>query len=182
MVKLALITLGVFAFSAIAGSVTDRKIDTDATAPFSLESWVSGIIADPDGAHLRPDEAYALAVNQTKNDSGTLEKRTLSCNSLGRRTSAGVFDVLLCIASLASRGRQGCSLGLGGRAASFCRHGSAIITGHRSGPLWGGGIPSCGDVARAATQIVRKCTRDGRVQGWNDAYRNGRVTVNIRGL
>ncbi|KAF4440277.1 hypothetical protein FACUT_3498 [Fusarium acutatum] len=179
MVRLSLATLGVFAISATAGSFTGRKTDTEATAPFSLESWASDIIADPDGAHLSPDEAYALAVNQTEADSRTLEKRVVRCNTVAG-TSASVADAVWCIDFLARRPGQRCGVGAGGRS-SFCRHGLATIQGVSSYPVWKGGTSSpCGNVARSAGRIMDKCTRGGTVQGVNTAYGNGYLSVHIR--
>jgi hypothetical protein len=70
MVKLALTNLGIFINDDIAGIVVNRNADTEATFPFSLESWASAIVVDPEGAHLSPDEAFALTVNQAANGKG----------------------------------------------------------------------------------------------------------------
>ncbi|KAL7767012.1 hypothetical protein ACKLNR_004928 [Fusarium oxysporum f. sp. zingiberi] len=192
MVKLALTTLRIFAISATAGSVAGRKTDTEATTPFSLESWASGIIADPDGAHPSPDEAFTLAVNQTETDSGALEKRVVRCNTVAG-TSASVADAVWCIDFLARRPGQRCGVGAGGRS-SFCHHGLATIQGVSSYPVWKGGtsspwytLPSkvspiiidvSGNVARSAGRIMDKCTRGGT--GVNTAYGNGYLSVHIR--
>ncbi|KAF4956965.1 hypothetical protein FGADI_3377 [Fusarium gaditjirri] len=179
MVKLALTALGIFAISASGGSVSSRKTDTKDTAPFSLESWASGIIADPDGAHPNPEEAFALVVNQIETYPGALEKRAVRCNTVPR-TSASVADAVWCIDFLARRPGQRCGVGAGGRS-SFCRHGLATIQGVSSYPVWKGGTSSpCGNVARSAGRIMDKCTRGGTVQGVNTAYGNGYLSVHIR--
>ncbi|KAF4333129.1 hypothetical protein FBEOM_13077 [Fusarium beomiforme] len=179
MVKSALATLGIFATNAIAGALAGREADTQANIPFSLESWVSGIIADPDGAHLSPDEALNLTVNQTSNDLGAMEKRAVRCNTVAG-TSASVADAVWCIDFLARRSGQRCGVPAGGRS-SFCRHGLATIQGVSERPVWQGGTSSpCGNVARSAGRIMDKCTRGGTVQGENTAYGNGYLAVHIR--
>ncbi|KAI8227174.1 hypothetical protein K4K53_005996 [Colletotrichum sp. SAR 10_77] len=61
---------------AAAPTVTDAGIDVRAVnvaVPFSFEKWAEDIIANPNGNHPSPEEAIALAFNETSTDG--LEKR-----------------------------------------------------------------------------------------------------------
>ncbi|TKW48485.1 hypothetical protein CTA1_5579 [Colletotrichum tanaceti] len=53
--------------AAAAPAATESNLDVRAAdaAPFSFAKWADDIIANPNGQHPSPEEAMALAFNQT---------------------------------------------------------------------------------------------------------------------
>ncbi|KAJ0277416.1 hypothetical protein COL940_007770 [Colletotrichum noveboracense] len=154
---------------AAAPTDTDAGIDVravDVAVPFSFEKWAEDIIANPNGNHPSPEEAIALAFNQTSTDG--LEKR-----------QADVADAVWCIDFIAARANVACNAVVSG--TSFCSRGQARITGVATGgnPPRDTSSP-CGNVARSAGQIMDACTRNGLVYGQNNAWGNGNMRVHIR--
>ncbi|WYZ36480.1 hypothetical protein EsH8_XV_000033 [Colletotrichum jinshuiense] len=155
----------------------------DAVEVFSFVKWVDGIIANPNGDNLTPEEAvqaWRKSINATQSVVAStvdshLQKR-VSCNTIAG-TEAYVPDAVTCINYLASLGGQACVVS---EARSiFCTAGNAQISGVR-----GISIPvssSCNDVARGAGYVMDACTRaDNLVQGSEFAYGNGNLLVWIR--
>lgn len=60
--------LAISSLVAAAPTVMDTGIEVraaDVAVPFSFEKWAEDIIANPSGNHPSPEEAIALAFNQT---------------------------------------------------------------------------------------------------------------------
>ncbi|KAF4806615.1 hypothetical protein CGCSCA5_v014173 [Colletotrichum siamense] len=167
---------------AAAPTVTDAGIDVgavDVAVPFSFEKWAEDIIANPNGNHPSPEEAIALAFNETSTDG--LEKRQadVSCTFDKPGGAASVADAVWCIDFIAARANVACNAVVSG--TSFCSRGQARITGVATGgnPPRDTSSP-CGNVARSAGQIMDACTRNGLVYGQNNAWGNGNMRVHIR--
>ncbi|KAK2043093.1 hypothetical protein LZ31DRAFT_555490 [Colletotrichum somersetense] len=173
---LALVPLVVAAPAAAADNIEVRAAEA---VPFSFEKWADDIIANPNGQHPSPEEAIALAFNQTSTDG--LEKRQadVSCTFNDPAHSASVADAVWCIDFIAQRANVACRAVVS--ATSFCRRGQAQITGVATGgnPPRDTSSP-CGDVARSAGAIMDACTRNGLVYGENNAWGNGNMRVHIR--
>ncbi|KAK4185781.1 hypothetical protein QBC35DRAFT_533907 [Podospora australis] len=156
--------------------------------PFSFVQWVEGIIANPDGDNLTPEEAveaWEAANNATENkvkrdttewtrDTGLvpLHKR-VSCNNI-LNSQAWAPDAVLCINYLARLGTTPCVVN---GFSQFCRQGHAIMVGVTSG-----GVHSswCQHIARAGGLIMDACWRaDNTVQGSEYAWGNGNIAVHI---
>ena len=71
MVRSSLPALALLALSASAATVPAAN---PPAAPFSMMQWIEGIIADPTGDNLTPEEAVA-AWNATRASAGSLAKR-----------------------------------------------------------------------------------------------------------
>ncbi|KAK1978184.1 hypothetical protein LZ30DRAFT_599712 [Colletotrichum cereale] len=172
---LALVSL---AAAAPAASATDNiQVRAAEAVPFSFEKWADDIITNPNGQHPSPEEAIALAFNQTSTDG--LEKRDASCTFDNPGKSASVADAVWCIDFIAQRANVACRAAVS--ATAFCRRGQAQITG----VAVGGNPPRdtsspCGNVARSAGAIMDACTRNGLVYGENAAWGNGNLRVHIR--
>ncbi|EFQ30426.1 hypothetical protein CGRA01v4_09969 [Colletotrichum graminicola] len=173
---LALIPLVAAAPAAVADNVEVREAGA---VPFSFEKWADDIITNPNGQHPSPEEAIALAFNQTSTDG--LEKRQadVSCTFNDPAHAASVADAVWCIDFIAQRANVACRAVVS--ATSFCRRGQAQITGVATGgnPPRDTSSP-CGNVARSAGAIMDACTRDGLVYGQNNAWGNGNMRVHIR--
>ncbi|KAF6812942.1 hypothetical protein CMUS01_12954 [Colletotrichum musicola] len=164
--------------SISAAPTTAEALEVRAeTEVFSFEKWAEDIIANPGGNHLSPDEAVALAFNQTSTDEHTIQKRA-SCNIVAG-SPASAADAVWCIDFIAARANVKCEAAVSG--TSFCRRGLAQITG-----VSGGFNPPrststlCGNVARSAGAIMDQCTRNGQVYGTTAAWGNGNLAVHIR--
>ncbi|GAB1319156.1 hypothetical protein MFIFM68171_09366 [Madurella fahalii] len=123
---------------------------------FSFGKWIEGIIENPDGDNLTPDEAVAAwkaSLNGTHAD--VLEKRGGYNNLVGSETRHQVPDAVWCINRLANLGHQGVMCGAA-PVAQMCIYESAIILGAA-----GGGVTDtasiCNDVARAGGFIMDRC-------------------------
>ncbi|KAL0943484.1 uncharacterized protein CTRU02_201371 [Colletotrichum truncatum] len=178
MVNSALPTLAALAFASFAGAAP-AATQSDTVEVFSFAQWIEGIIANPDGDNLTPDEAveaWRASIDQTSPvpDSGLLQKRYW-CNTIPN-TEAYVPDAVWCINDVARRGGAECRVDT---VTVFCVHGRAQITGVRGGlnPT----SSSCNDVARGAGYVMDHCTRaDNMVQGAEYAHGNGNLLVWIR--
>ncbi|WYZ42694.1 hypothetical protein EsH8_VI_000393 [Colletotrichum jinshuiense] len=180
MVNFALSALAVLAVAPFIGAAPTTA-QTDAVEAFSFVKWVDGIIANPDGDNLTPEEAveaWSATINATSTatEGGLLQKR-VSCNNLVN-TEAYVPDAVWCINDLARKGSQACVV----QAVSvFCVYGNAQITGVKGGTNAATVSSSCNDVARGAGFVMDSCTRaDNTVQGSEFAYGNGNLLVHIR--
>ncbi|KAK1958795.1 hypothetical protein LY78DRAFT_647042 [Colletotrichum sublineola] len=167
--------------AAAPAATADNNIEVRAAeaVPFSFEKWADDIITNPNGQHPSPEEALALAFNQTSTDG--LEKRQadVSCTFNDPAHAASVADAVWCIDFIAQRANVACRAVVS--ATSFCRRGQAQITGVATGgnPPRDTSSP-CGNVARSAGAIMDACTRDGLVFGQNNAWGNGNMRVHIR--
>ncbi|KAL2852599.1 hypothetical protein BJX68DRAFT_265489 [Aspergillus pseudodeflectus] len=130
----ALVSCTVAAPAAATGfqhSAMEMKMEArDTDTGFSFETWVNGIIADPEGDHLSPAEAVAAA-----QDAAALEKRSgdltaresISCNDSGK-PKASLQDASDAISQLARRGNANCHIPYAG-GASLVKYGLAEIYG-----------------------------------------------------
>ncbi|EQB55266.1 hypothetical protein CGLO_04829 [Colletotrichum gloeosporioides Cg-14] len=197
-----------FALSAVAALAALAPLaaaaPTASAAPevFSFVKWVDGIIANPHGDNLTPEEAveaYYKSVNASEAaaldwdygrarkrdeaaeavspdwDYGRVRKRA-TCNTIAG-TQASVADAVSCINYLAGLGSTSCVVS--NAKSHFCTIGNAQITGITSGSI--PAASSCNDVARGAGYIMDACTlKDNTVQGSEFAYGNGDLLVWIR--
>ncbi|KAK2064118.1 hypothetical protein LY76DRAFT_587829 [Colletotrichum caudatum] len=180
MVSFALPALAALALARLPGA-TPVATRSGAAEVFSFSRWVDGIIADPDGDNLTPEEAVE-AWHATLNEAsaattgGTLLQKRYYCNTIPN-TEAYVPDAVACINELARRGGQECRVDT---VNVFCVIGRAQITGVKGGTAQYTSS-SCNDVARGAGYVMDYCTRaDNTVQGAEFAYGNGNLLVWIR--
>ncbi|RMI95250.1 hypothetical protein BHE90_017025 [Fusarium euwallaceae] len=140
-----------------------------AAQPFSVESWVNDIIANPNGNHLSPEEAAKQYSQPTE---GSLDKRA-TCHDTAY-AAANVPDAVACINQLAGKGETACVVA---RSSSrFCEIGGAAIDGFVPAGAEGTQAP-CSEVARAAGRIMDTCWRaDNTVKGWEAV---GRIVVHL---
>ncbi|KAF6827640.1 hypothetical protein CMUS01_08915 [Colletotrichum musicola] len=175
MVNFALSALAALALAQLTGAAPTQKEET--VELFSFGKWVDGIIANPDGNNLTPEEAvkaWKASINETAaaaDGENALQKR-YACNTRPNN-EASVPDAVWCINDIARRGSAPCSVpGI----VDFCIHGNARVWGAR-----GGAFPTssaCNDVARGAGFVMDHCTRaDNTVQGNEFAYGNGNLLV-----
>ncbi|KAK1965919.1 hypothetical protein LY78DRAFT_79406 [Colletotrichum sublineola] len=180
MVNFALPALAALALAQLTGA-TPVATQSSAVEVFSFSKWVGGIIANPDGDNLTPDEAVEAwheSLNKTSaapTGENLLQKR-FYCNTIPD-TEAYIPDAVACINQLARRQGQECRVDT---VTVFCVIGRAQITGVR-----GGNVQStssdCNDVARGAGFVMDHCSRaDNTVQGAEYAYGNGNLLVWIR--
>ncbi|KAK2024962.1 hypothetical protein LX32DRAFT_568971 [Colletotrichum zoysiae] len=175
MVNFALPAVAALALAQVTGA-TPVAAQSSAVEVFSFSKWIDGIIANPEGDNLTPEEAveaWQESLNETSvaaAGENPIQKRW-SCNTQPG-TEAYVPDAVACINELARRGSQQCSVD--GNTV-FCLIGRAQIMGTRgtvrtSSP--------CNDVARGAGFVMDHCTRaDNTVQGSEFAYGNGGLLV-----
>ncbi|TDZ29455.1 hypothetical protein C8034_v000383 [Colletotrichum sidae] len=175
---LALVPLIAAAPAASEANIDVREAEV---VPFSFEKWAEDIIANPNGKHLSPEEAFAVGFNQTSTGEDGLEKRQadVRCTFDRNGDAASAADAVWCIDFIAARSNVACRAVVSG--TSFCRRGQAQITGvaHGGNPPKDTSSP-CGNVARSAGQIMDACTRSGLVYGENSAWGNGNMAVHIR--
>ncbi|KAH7137919.1 hypothetical protein B0J11DRAFT_500176 [Dendryphion nanum] len=173
-------TLAVLTVLALSASI--KAVPTAETTPavFSFSNWIEGIIADPNGNHLTPEEAVAAARNAARASSRSVEKRAW-CNDSMRDAPAG--DAAACLDYLARRGADGtqCVIGNGQFFIQMCRIGRAEIVSSKSDRSAQGA--NCNDVARTGGLIFDTCWRaDNRVKGSRLCISNRMFQVNINGL
>ncbi|TQN67732.1 hypothetical protein CSHISOI_07716 [Colletotrichum shisoi] len=181
MVNFALPAVAAVVLAQLTGASPVVATRSDAVEVFSFGKWIDGIIANPEGDNLTPDEAveawHASLENTSVAPTGeNLLVKRYYCNTIPN-TEAYVPDAVACINDLARRGGEACRVD-GSRG--FCVLGRAQITG-----VVGGGVSSstssCNDVARGAGFVMDHCTRaDNTVQGAEFAYGNGNLLVWIR--
>jgi hypothetical protein len=70
MVRAALTTLALLAVCHSAGAAPTTPETELVTSSFSFAEWVEGIIANPQGDHLTPEQAIA-AFNASRNNTGS---------------------------------------------------------------------------------------------------------------
>ncbi|KXH48453.1 hypothetical protein CSIM01_04832 [Colletotrichum simmondsii] len=159
MVKFVL-AAGLLALVPFIAAAPTAAEATEQNLPFSFERWAEDIIANPNGQHPSPEEAMALAFNQTSSE-------------------AFVADAVWCIDFIAARANVQCKAVVS--ATVFCHRGQAQIAGVATGgnPPRDTSSP-CGNVARSAGQIMDACTRGSLVFGQNNAWGNGNMRVHIR--
>ncbi|KAK1849735.1 hypothetical protein CCHR01_07637 [Colletotrichum chrysophilum] len=170
--------------AAVAPLAAAAPAATPAPEIFSFAKWVDGIIANPYGDNLTPEEAveaYYKSRNEVPEaaspdwDYGRVRKRA-TCNTIAG-TQASVADAVSCINYLAGLGSTSCVVS--NAKSHFCTIGNAQITGVTSGSI--PAASSCNDVARGAGYIMDACTlKDNTVQGSEFAYGNGDLLVWIR--
>ncbi|TDZ30026.1 hypothetical protein C8035_v003496 [Colletotrichum spinosum] len=180
MVNAVFSSLAVLALASFAGAAP-AAAETDAVEVFSFAKWVDGIISNPDGDNLSPEqavEAWQASISETSSavsERDVLQKRYF-CNTIPG-SEAYIPDAVSCINELARRGGQACSTG---GATAFCVIGRAQITGVKGGTA-SSVSSSCNDVARGAGYVMDHCSRaDNMVQGAEYAYGNGNLLVWIR--
>lgn len=62
-------TAGLLALIPLIAAAPTAAEATEQNVPFSFEKWAEDIIANPNGQHPSPEEAIALAFNQTSSGS-----------------------------------------------------------------------------------------------------------------
>ncbi|GKT40607.1 uncharacterized protein ColSpa_00788 [Colletotrichum spaethianum] len=181
MVNFALSALVAVALAQLTGA-TPVSTQSDAIEIFSFSKWVDGIIANPSGDNLTPEEAveaWHASLNETSaapTGENLLQKR-YTCNTIPD-TEAYVPDAVACINDLARKGSQECRVDA---VSIFCVIGRAQITGVKGGTNNQYTSSTCNDVARGAGYVMDHCTRaDNTVQGAEFAYGNGNLLVWIR--
>ncbi|KAF4453072.1 hypothetical protein FALBO_16068 [Fusarium albosuccineum] len=158
MARLILSALAILASTSLVAAMPAPAAD-EAAQPFSVERWVDGILADPNGDHLSPEEA---AEQYAKHGSRSLDKRATCYDD--RSAPAPEGDAIACIQQLAAKGDTQCLI----KSASsrFCEIGAAAIDGRSEGSVFNVWAP-CSQVAQAAGRIMDACFRSDRtVKGW----------------
>ncbi|KAF2007484.1 hypothetical protein P154DRAFT_517195 [Amniculicola lignicola CBS 123094] len=150
-----------------------------AKAVTSFSEWVDGLIMDPNGDNMTPEEvmdAYSSgqfttspSVVAAKLSRSLLEKRA-SCYEFAG-TECLISDAVACINAVASRGANNCR-----NIYTQCVIGTAAMTTD------GQTTSSCNDVARGGGFILDHCVRPGVdwVEGSEYAYGNGNELVRLR--
>ncbi|KAF9876631.1 hypothetical protein CkaCkLH20_06039 [Colletotrichum karsti] len=188
MVNFALPALATLALTPLIGafptngtfhspSFHHKTARSNVVEAFSFSKWVDGLITNPDGDNLTPEEAveaWRASINGTH--AAHVDKRVM-CNTIAG-TEAYVPDAVSCINQLAARGSEACTVAT---VTAFCVIGNAQITGVKGGTNDQSTTSSCNDVARGAGAVMDSCTRaDNMVQGAEFAYGNGNLLVHIR--
>ncbi|KAM5344514.1 hypothetical protein ACJ41O_013050 [Fusarium nematophilum] len=172
MVRLSLSALAVLASSSLITALPAKPV---AVEQFSYEKWVDGIIADPNGNHLSPEEAVKARMASVAAHPGSLSTRA-TCRADGEMKPANAEDAVACINYLASLGGQICRAKV---VTRFCTIGNAAITGVASGGV-SEAEDTCEHVARAAGKIMDKCTRaDKSVNGQELSWGQEKMAVHI---
>ncbi|KAK4033336.1 hypothetical protein C8A01DRAFT_50050 [Parachaetomium inaequale] len=180
MVRSAFTALALLAVCHAVGAAPTAEV---VTPSFSFADWVEGIIANPQGDHLTPEqaiEAFNASRNSTSSSEhtkrGPLDKRVPSCNEQPN-TEVPIADAVACVNFLAAKGQTACVCN---GFAQFCQIGQGIIDGNSGSKRT---TSACNDVARAGGLILDHCTRaDNTVQGSEFAYGNGDMLVRIHNL
>ncbi|KAF9871383.1 hypothetical protein CkaCkLH20_11030 [Colletotrichum karsti] len=171
MVNFALPALATLALASIAGAAPTAA----AAEVFTFSAWVEGIIANPDGDNLTPEEAveaWRASKNITDVAAGTSLEKRASCNTMPGR-EAWIPDAVYCINYLAGKGSTRCEVRYD---VDFCTAARAKIFGR--GPGTATVASSCNDVARGAGYIMDSCSRaDNTVMGSEYAHGNGDLLV-----
>ncbi|UQC90483.1 uncharacterized protein CLUP02_16013 [Colletotrichum lupini] len=170
---------GLLALIPLIAAAPTAAEATEQNVPFSFEKWAEDIIANPNGQHPSPEEAMALAFNQTSSDGLEKRQQDVSCTFNDNDNAASVADAVWCIDFIAARANVECKAVVS--ATVFCHRGQAQIAGVATGgnPPRDTSSP-CGNVARSAGQIMDACTRGSLVFGQNNAWGNGNMRVHIR--
>ncbi|KAK1960980.1 hypothetical protein LY78DRAFT_645670 [Colletotrichum sublineola] len=175
MVNFALPALAALALAQLTGATPVAA----SSSTFSFSKWVDGILANPNGDNLTPEEAveaWKESLNETSavaTRGNLLQKRADVCNTIPG-TEAYIPDAVACIDYLARLGSQECRV----RGYSqFISIGRARIFGIHVDIQ----TPETNDIARAAGQVMDGCARaDNTVQGADYAYGNGHIYVWIQ--
>jgi hypothetical protein len=147
-----------------------------AKAVTSFSEWVDGLLHDPEGDNMTPEEVIA-AYKSGKFDAPLPERKGRSL--LQKRafcyeapdTECLVADAVSCINYVANSGRDACK-----GIYVQCQIGTAIMTTD------GTTTSDCNDVARGGGFILDYCVRAGSdwVEGSEYAYGNGNELVRLR--
>ncbi|KAK1470863.1 hypothetical protein CCUS01_00981 [Colletotrichum cuscutae] len=68
---------GLLALIPLIAAAPTAAEATEQNVPFSFEKWAEDIIANPNGQHPSPEEAMALAFNQTSSAPDLLLRKVL---------------------------------------------------------------------------------------------------------
>ncbi|KAH7345906.1 hypothetical protein BKA66DRAFT_576844 [Pyrenochaeta sp. MPI-SDFR-AT-0127] len=147
-----------------------------AKAVTSFSEWVDGILEDPNGDNMTPEEV----INAYKNGQfSTPSAAKSSCSLIQKRatcyeqpnTECLIVDAVACINAVARRGANDCR-----NVYMQCKLNTAAMTTD------GETNSSCNDVARGGGFILDHCVRAGSdwVEGSEYAYGNGRELVRLR--
>lgn len=77
MVRLSLSTVAVLASSSVVMAMPAPASNDNGAQAFSWENWVEGIIADPNGDHLSPEDA--VEASKAAESKRSLDIRDASC-------------------------------------------------------------------------------------------------------
>ncbi|KAM5345694.1 hypothetical protein ACJ41O_011555 [Fusarium nematophilum] len=186
MVHLSSSTLAILASASVvagmpstspAGSLSLAS-NHDAQQPFSFESWVESIIANPDGDHLSPEEAVKAAEASRTGGEGSLDERAWCWGDDNVTKAAYVPDAVKCINRLAAKGKKRCRVDGTGL---LCKIGRARIRAQTGGTTKTKQSDTCNNIARSAGKVMDKCTRaDNTVHGSEYAWGNKYMVVNVQ--
>ncbi|KAJ3538775.1 hypothetical protein NM208_g5757 [Fusarium decemcellulare] len=155
MARLILSALAILASTSLVAAIP-APATNEAAQAFSVEKWVDGILADPNGDHLSPDGDF--------------------------KAPAPEADAIACIQQLAAKGDTQCLIE--SNASRYCEIGGAAIDGTTQGAVFNVWAP-CSQVAQAAGRIMDACFRSDRtVKGWeaiDAANSDMRIVVALRG-
>ncbi|KAJ3456970.1 hypothetical protein MRS44_014111 [Fusarium solani] len=176
MVRLSLSTVAILASSSLVMAMPAPASNDNGAQAFSWENWVEGIIADPNGSHLSPEDA--VEASKAAEAKRSLDIRDASCRGDDvAEKSAYVPDAVACIDQLASYGDKACKAN--SAVTVMCKIGGAQITA----VVPGGRYPTsdtCQNMARAAGKIMDKCTRaDQTVNGADYSFGNGNIAIQL---
>lgn len=124
----ALALLAISASPSVAGFPTTSSTTTAATHSFSISQWIEDIIADPNGAHLSPEEA--VAAKSAAVEANPLTKKAW-CHDWSNASAA---DAAACLDDLARKGANGvqCVVPGGEFYIQMCQIGKGVIDATKS--------------------------------------------------
>ncbi|KAF0324836.1 hypothetical protein GQ607_008007 [Colletotrichum asianum] len=159
----ALLLLALASLTLAAAAPVQHEV----VVPFSFEKWVDGIIANPNGTNLTPEQAIeAWKRNMKRSDisiptaQGSAFHDKASCSQYVD-DDAYVPAAVELVNWLAAKGDKECMCR--GRT-TFARKRRAAISCKSSNPDLGVAT-TCHEIARAVGSIMDRCTRFQRVQG-----------------
>ncbi|KAF1843022.1 uncharacterized protein K460DRAFT_396434 [Cucurbitaria berberidis CBS 394.84] len=147
-----------------------------AKAVTSFSEWVDGILENPNGDNMTPEEVVDAFNNgqfstppAVRFGRSLIQKRATCYEH--PNTDCLIVDAVACINAVARRGANDCR-----NVYEQCHINTAVLTTD------GTTDSSCNDVARGGGSILDHCVRAGndRVEGSEFAYGNGRELVRLR--
>ncbi|KAM0438458.1 hypothetical protein ACHAPT_001207 [Fusarium lateritium] len=176
MVRLSLSAVAILATSSVAMALPAPASSSNAAETFSWESWVEGIIADPNADHLSPEDAIKAA--QATASKRSLDIRDPKCSGDDApEGNAKELGAVNCINKLAALGDKACKVN--DAVTIMCSQDGAQITA----VVPGGRYPTsdtCNNMARAAGRIMDKCFRgDYTVNGREYSLGNSNIAIHL---
>ncbi|OAK96088.1 hypothetical protein IQ06DRAFT_308902 [Phaeosphaeriaceae sp. SRC1lsM3a] len=164
-----------FALSLSATAVSGAPaLDTTSLGevPFTFTSWIDGMIANPNGNHLSPDEAVDAAYNGSSLQLG----KRVWCDVEASHPRTNARDAAYCLDYLTRLHNQGIRCGLASNEywVVKCQRNNAIIVASKSAAA--SQSISCGDFARNGGSIFDSCWRsDDTIVGQEIRYGNTNI-------